>query len=113
MALETGKMYMRLFHGRSHPKQPLKDWGRDGPIFGPLSWAHISCGMFRIAMEEGEQDGLEVHFFQGMVYYDGYFYADVSVFIEGSIATCDSWEPEEPDPAKMCVPEFYLRGKED
>jgi hypothetical protein len=42
--LVPGKMYLRLYHGRTHPGQEMDDWGFDGPTFGPLScYVHTYC----------------------------------------------------------------------
>jgi hypothetical protein len=35
--LSPGKLYLRLYHGRTDPDQTMDGWGFDGPTFGPLS----------------------------------------------------------------------------
>ena len=51
-ALEAGKMYLRLYHGRSNPDQDMDEWGFVGPTFGPLScYVHTYCSTFRIYSE--------------------------------------------------------------
>mgnify|MGYP001382833126 CR=1 FL=1 len=42
--LVPGKMYLRLYHGRTDPAQEMEDWGIVGPTFGPLScYVHTYC----------------------------------------------------------------------
>jgi hypothetical protein len=33
--LVPGKLYLRLYHGRTDPEQQMEDWGFTGPTFGP------------------------------------------------------------------------------
>ena len=52
--LVPGKMFLRLYHGRTDPGQEMDDWGFVGPTFGPLScYVHTYCCTFRIHGECG------------------------------------------------------------
>src|SRR5690349_6848040 len=47
--LVPGKMYLRLYHGRTDPGQNMDEWGFVGPTFGPLScYVHTYCCTFRL-----------------------------------------------------------------
>ena len=35
-------LYLGLFHGRTHPREQLDNWGFDGPTIGPLRWYHTT-----------------------------------------------------------------------
>jgi hypothetical protein len=80
-SLVPGKMYLRLYHGRTDPAQEMDGWGFDGPTVGPLSsYVHTYCCHFRI---HGERDTselwLEKH--DDMIRWDGCFYGDMEVFV--------------------------------
>jgi len=79
--LVPGKMYLRLYHGRTDPAQEMDDWGFAGPTFGPLScYVHTYCCTFRIHGERGAHEvWLEKH--DDMIRWDGCFYGDMEVFI--------------------------------
>ena len=73
-------LYIRLFHGRTDPKQDMDDWGSDGPIFGPYNFAHTT---YQCRLKLGKHDGScdELHIVEpDMVFYDGVYYGDWSVF---------------------------------
>jgi hypothetical protein len=79
--LTPGKMYLRLYHGRTDPGQQMEDWGFVGPTFGPLScYVHTYCCTFRIHGDGGTSElWLETH--DDMVRWDSCFYGDMEVFI--------------------------------
>jgi len=79
--LMPGKMYLRLYHGRTDPDQELQEWGFAGPTFGPLScYVHTYCCTFRIHAEQiASEVWLEKH--DDMMQSDGCFYGDMEVFI--------------------------------
>jgi hypothetical protein len=84
--LVPGKMYLRLYHGRTDHAQQMDDWGFDGPTFGPLTcYVHTYCCTFRI---HGESDHEEVwlNAQDGMIHWDGCFYGDMEVFVAGADA---------------------------
>lgn len=75
-------LYIRLFHGRSRLRQQMDDWGRDGPVFGPYDYVHTTYGSnLRLGKADQECDELLiVH--RKLVYYDGMYYGDWSVFTD-------------------------------
>jgi hypothetical protein len=81
MPLVTGKMYLRLYHGRADPAQDMDQWGFDGPTFGPLScYVHTYCCTFRIHGDSDTSEAwLEKH--DDMIQWGGCFYGDMEVFI--------------------------------
>lgn len=80
----SGKMYLRLYHGRIDPAQDMDEWGFIGPTFGPLAcYVHTYCCTFRIHGEFGTHEvWLEKH--DDMIVWDGCFYGDMEVFIAGT-----------------------------
>ena len=82
--LATGKMYLRLYHGRNDPEQQMDDWGFVGPTFGPLSsYVHTYCSTFRIyGYRDTSEVWLDKH--DDMIHWDGCFYGDMEVFIAGT-----------------------------
>ena len=82
--LMPGKMYLRLYHGRTDPAQEMDEWGFDGPTFGPLScYVHTYCCTFRIHGDcDASEVWLEKH--DDMIRWDGCFYGDMEVFIAGT-----------------------------
>lgn len=72
-------LYIRLFHGRVDPEQDMDDWGSDGPIFGPYHFVQTTYTSF---VRLGRQDGMcdELNTIQDMLYYNGVYYGDWSVF---------------------------------
>ncbi len=79
--LVPGKMYLRLYHGRTDPAQEMEDWGFVGPTFGPLScYVHTYCCHFRIHAECGTHE-VWLDKCDDMIQWDGCFYGDMEVFI--------------------------------
>lgn len=81
--LEPGKMYLRLYHGRTDPGQDMEAPGFSGPTFGPLSsYVQIYCNVFRIHGEHGWPElWLKNH--GDMIEWQGAYYGDVEVFVAG------------------------------
>ena len=72
-------LYLKLFHGRTDANQEMDEWGSDGPVFGPYEFLHTTYTSFvRCGNQGGDCDSLYVH--EDMVYYDGVYYGDWSVF---------------------------------
>jgi hypothetical protein len=79
--LQPGKLYLRLYHGRTNPDQDMPGWGFAGPTFGPLScYVQTYCCHFRAF---GESDRGEVWFqtHDDMIRWDGAYYGDMELFI--------------------------------
>src|SRR6185437_4495240 len=82
-SLDPGRMYLRLYHGRTDPDQEMEEWGFDGPTFGPLSsYVHTYCSTFRIHAAEGYEE-IWLDKYDDMIRWDGCFYGDLEVFIAG------------------------------
>jgi len=72
-------LYIRLFHGRTEPEQDMDEWGSDGPVFGPYEFVHTT---YTTIVRLGRRDGIcdEMFLHEDMLYYDGRYYGDWSVF---------------------------------
>ena len=74
-------LYLKLFHGRIDPAQDMNDWGSDGPVFGPYNFIHTTySSLVRLGNEDGSC--CELFSYEDMLYYDGCYYGDWSVFDE-------------------------------
>jgi len=70
---------LELFHGRSRPDQSLDDWGSQGPVF-LVDYVHVTyLSEIKLGIAEPAGDG-DLHFVGDLVYYDGSYYGDWSVF---------------------------------
>lgn len=79
-------MYLRLLHGRRHPREELQEWGADGPTFGPVDSVHTTYAIhIRFGTEENEDCELVIAH-EGMVYYSGIWYGDWTVFNSDELA---------------------------
>lgn len=78
-------VYLQLFHGRDSKDEHMEDWGFPGPVFGPLKYVHTTYGSdIKFEYTDGStgsnpSDGL-LSAVDDMVYYDGRYYGDWSVF---------------------------------
>lgn len=70
-------MYMHLFHGRSHPGQDMEDWGTEGPVLR-IEGFHVTYGGFRVCEPGG--DWVDLTLVEDLLYYDGMYYGDWSIF---------------------------------
>jgi hypothetical protein len=79
--LVPGKMYLRLYHGRTDPAQQMEDWGFNGPTFGPLSCygQTYCCDLWIYGEDRIREMRLETH--DDMIRWDGCFYGDMEVFM--------------------------------
>jgi hypothetical protein len=82
-----GSLYLKLFHGRGLPNEQLNDWGSDGPVFGPLSFVHTTyASLIHLGEPDHPFDSLgDLQVIEGLVYYDGVYYGDWSVFGEDQL----------------------------
>jgi len=77
-------LYIRLFHGRTDPKQDMDNWGSDGPVFGPYEFVHITyASCVRFGQQNGNCDSLYVY--EDMLFYNGAYYGDWSVFTDETL----------------------------
>ncbi len=79
-ALPTGT-YLALFHGRNDPKQDMEGWGFDGPVIGPINWAHTTYGdEIKIALKDEHDASLHITVIEGCASFEGKYYGDWTVF---------------------------------
>ena len=75
----SANVAIQLFHGRSSPDEDLEDWGSQGPVF-LVHYVHVTYRYdIKLGIDEPAGDG-DLHFVDDLVYYDGCFYGDWSVF---------------------------------
>jgi hypothetical protein len=73
------KVALELFHGRRSPDEHLETWGRQGPVF-LVDYVHVTYGGdLKLGLPKPAGDG-DLHFVDDLVFYDGIFYGDWSVF---------------------------------
>jgi hypothetical protein len=100
-------VFLELFHGRKSVNEDLQDWGEQGPILGPLKYVHTTYGAdLKLQTVDGVEGNLDVvgHELPDLVFYDGMFYGDWSVFSPEVLD--DSWvvRIQQYDPAKAAQP---------
>jgi len=101
-------LYIRLFHGRTDPKQEMDDWGSDGPILGPYQYAHTTYNCcLKLGKPDGSCDELYI-VAPDMVFYDGVYYGDWSVFGSDELEA-DDFKPSAYDSAKAKPPKLEKR----
>jgi len=78
------KVAIELFHGRRAPDEKLDGWGSQGPVF-IVDYVHVTylCDI-KLGISEPAGDG-DLHFVEDLVFYDGVYYGDWSVFPVGLI----------------------------
>ncbi len=82
--LVPGKMYLRLYHGRTDPAQEMEDWGFVGPTFGPLScYVQTYCCTFRIHADCATHE-VWLDKCDDMIRWGDCFYGDMEVFFAAS-----------------------------
>ena len=96
-------LYIRLFHGRTDPKQEMDDWGTDGPVFGPYQYAHTTYNChLKLGKPDGDCDELRI-IGPDMIFYDGAYYGDWSIFGEEELKA-DNFKTSSYDPIKAKPP---------
>lgn len=77
--LSEAKVAIELFHGRRSPDERLENWGSQGPVF-LVDYVHVTylCDI-KLGVPEPAGDG-DLHFIEDLVFYDGVYYGDWSVF---------------------------------
>jgi hypothetical protein len=79
--LIPGKMYLRLYHGRTDPAQEMHGWGFAGPTFGPLScYTQTYCCDSWIHAEHGT-DALRLQTHDDLIRWHGCYYGDMELFL--------------------------------
>ena len=83
------KIAIELSHGRTSPDEQLEAWGQQGPVF-LVDYVHVTyCGDLKLGLPEPVGDG-ELPLGDDLVFYDGIYYGDWSVFPAGLLGR----EPE-------------------
>ena len=95
-------LYIRLFHGRTDPSQDMDDWGTDGPVLGPYNYAHTTYS-HHLKLGKPDNSVDELFGFEDMLYYDGIYYGDWSVFSQG-ILTDGKYQLSEFEQSKANLP---------
>lgn len=100
-------LYLRLFHGRKPKDQDLDDWGSDGPIFGPLAYVHTTyAAHIHTAPQHQEgEDYEDLIIDEDLVYYDGVWYGDWSVFDDYGMRDHHPEKPVPIDATKARIPD--------
>jgi len=78
-------VYLELFHGRTSPSQELRSWGSNGPYLGPLAWVHTTYACHVRACPVGGRDGIDIPVVDDLLYYDGVYYGDWSIWAPGDV----------------------------
>lgn len=75
----SAQVALELFHGRSSPDQHLENWGTQGPVF-LVDYVHVTylCDI-KLGIPGPAGDG-DLHFVEDLVFYNGAYYGDWSVF---------------------------------
>jgi hypothetical protein len=104
------KVAIELFHGRISPEEQLDNWGRQGPVF-IVDYVHVTylCDI-KLGLPQPAGDG-DLHFVEDLVFYDGVYYGDWSVFpvallkrdreIAGRVSEYDPTKAERPKEVRM------------
>lgn len=97
------KVAIELFHGRTSPDEHLETWGRQGPVF-LVDYVHVTylCDI-KLGIPEPAGDG-DLHFVEDLVYYDGVYYGDWSVFSPEILDEEQKTRVTEYDPARASRP---------
>ena len=74
-------LYIRLFHGRTDPRQNMDDWGIDGPVFGPYKFVHTTYKNY-LRLCNHDDNCFELYLSDDLLFYDGIYYGDWSVMSE-------------------------------
>lgn len=72
--------YDGFFHGRRSLDDEMHDWGFNGPVFGPLAYAHTTY-MCPPVLTLFSGDHVELEAAEGCIKVGPYFYGDFTVFM--------------------------------
>jgi len=113
---EHGKQYIHLFHGRKDPDEVLEDWGSDGPTFGPVAYVQGTYATdLKAEIKPSELDKVQymrLLYVEDMVYYDGVYYGDYSVYISENRGLHEN-PVDEYDEAKARPPKVEKEAEEN
>lgn len=70
---------LELFHGRTSPHEDMNGWGSLGPVF-VVDYVHVTYWSdLKLGIDQPAGDG-DLHLVDDLIYYDGMYYGDWSVF---------------------------------
>lgn len=75
------RIYVHLYHGRKSPDEELDDWGAKGPTFGPYESIQLTYRDHVKMHADRFSDFHDFMWIDDLIYYDGMWYADFSIFI--------------------------------
>ena len=82
----SAKVGLELFHGRASIDEELDGWGEPGPVF-LVDYVHVTYWSdLKLGIDHSGGDG-DLQRVDDLVYYDGMFYGDWSVFPVELLAT--------------------------
>ena len=77
-------IYLHLFHGRATLEEEMDDWGEDGPVLGPFTFAQVTyASTLRCAQPDGREAWFDLR--DGCVFYGGVWYGDFTVLSEDAL----------------------------
>ena len=105
---EKPGLYLALFHGRSHPKQQMNDWGFNGPLIGPLEWCHTTYATnIRVCFESPNDEAV---YFSDPAYPEGQDIAIVGDLLCYGDAYYGDWTVFYVDVENTALPEDRFRN---
>ena len=86
--MKRAPMYLHLFHGRTDPEEDMDTWGTDGPVL-KIEGFHLTYGnVMHVGVPDhiGYDEWLDMDLDHetGLVYYNGVYYGDFSIFATGT-----------------------------
>ncbi|NOT32991.1 MAG: hypothetical protein HOP12_02350 [Candidatus Eisenbacteria bacterium] len=98
------KVALQLFHGRKDPTEDMDDWGEKGPVF-LVDYVHVTYRSdLKLGIPSPAGDG-DLKFVDDLVFYDGRYYGDWSVFPASLIRVEDELahrvQPFDPQKARL------------
>jgi len=69
--------YLMLWHGRTGRDEEMDNWGELGPVFGPFPFFHMT---YNCDIKFSHEAGQVLNIVDDLVYYDGRYYGDWSIF---------------------------------
>ncbi len=69
--------YLMLWHGRTGRDEEMDNWGELGPVFGPFPFFHMT---YNCDIKFSHEEGHILNIVDDLVYYDGLYYGDWSIF---------------------------------
>ena len=105
----SAQVAIELFHGRKSPDEQLEAWGTQGPVF-LVDYVHVTyLSDIKLGIPEPAGDG-DLRFVGDLVFYDGIYYGDWSVFSpailddeqKARVIEFDHFKAEPPERKRSC-----------